>query len=46
MVRYNNNWGGWNNRGVLREMENSSFLGKHVSVIYLIPGVSKKSTPF
>ena len=28
--------GGWNNRGgVLGETENSPFLGKHVSVIYL-----------
>ena len=36
MVRYNNNRGGWNNReGMLREIENSCFLGKHVSVIYL-----------
>ena len=36
MVRYNNNQGGWNNRGgVPGEIENSRFLGKHVSVIYL-----------
>ena len=36
MVPYNNNLGGWNNRGrgVLGEIENSLFL-RHVSVIYL-----------
>ena len=38
MARYINNWGGvgiigwW---GVLVERENSPFLGKHVSVMYL-----------
>ena len=36
MVQYNNNRGGWNNRGgVPGEIENSRFFGKHVSVIYL-----------
>ena len=27
--------GGWNNRGGLGEIENSRFLGKHFSYIYL-----------
>ena len=36
MVRYNNNRGvGIIGGGVLGEIENSRFLGKHVSVIYL-----------
>ena len=38
MVRYNNNRGGWNNRGgggVLGKIENSRFLSEHVSSIYL-----------
>ena len=35
MVQYNNNQGVGIIRGVLGEIENSHFLGKHVSVIYL-----------
>ena len=35
MVQYNSNRGGWNNRGGLGEIENSRFLGKLVSYIYL-----------
>ena len=35
MVRYNDNRGVGIIRGVLGEIENSRFLGKHVSVIYL-----------
>ena len=37
MVRYNNNRGGWNNRGGGRvgEIENSRFLSEQVSFTYL-----------
>ena len=35
MVRYNNNRGGWNNRGGVGEIENSRFLSEQVSFTYL-----------
>ena len=36
MVRYNNNRGGWNNRGGrVGEIENSRFLSEQISFTYL-----------